>query len=294
MSFDIRSLVQFVAVADELSFTRAAERLGIAQPWLSKRIRLLEEQLGFALFVRTTRRTELTEKGEAFLAVARPVAEALRQADSVARSLARAERQTLRIGVPPYGARLPIRNAILARFGRENSGVSLELEVGWTPRLLERVLEGDLDGAFGMGWQDATTFRTLNLSTLITQLRLGREDPLWGRNTVSMGELKDRRIAVFTRGLYPALYDRAFAEIERAGARLIQMPEIHARLIEEDAGTPPLMVLEFGVDQAGDDPWRVTVEGAPLTPFSFFAPAGPASPALERFIDTAKALSTVG
>jgi hypothetical protein len=66
MAFDILSAVQFVTVAEELSFTRAAARLGIAQPWLSRRIQLLEAQLGFRLFVRTTRRIELTEKGEAF------------------------------------------------------------------------------------------------------------------------------------------------------------------------------------------------------------------------------------
>src|SRR4051794_41731222 len=66
-----RQLRRFVAVADELHFTRAAARLGIPQPALSLHIRQLEEELGLALFHRTKRRVELTAAGQMLLAEAR-------------------------------------------------------------------------------------------------------------------------------------------------------------------------------------------------------------------------------
>lgn len=68
---DLRRLRYFAAVAEELSFSRAAERLGVSQQALSSQVRCLEEQVGRSLFFRTTRRVELTAAGRALLPKAR-------------------------------------------------------------------------------------------------------------------------------------------------------------------------------------------------------------------------------
>src|SRR5689334_6313133 len=89
MAFDLRALRAFVAVAEELHFTRAAERLYVAQPALSEQIRRLERDLGVRLLERTTRRVELTAAGEALLVRARRI---LAEADAALADAARAAR----------------------------------------------------------------------------------------------------------------------------------------------------------------------------------------------------------
>lgn len=89
MALDFRTLRYFVAVAEELHFTRAAERLYIAQPALSEQIRRLEAELGVALLRRTTRKVELTAAGKEFLVSARRI---LAEADEALAGAARAAR----------------------------------------------------------------------------------------------------------------------------------------------------------------------------------------------------------
>jgi DNA-binding transcriptional LysR family regulator len=96
MDLDLRKLRYFVAVAEELHFGRAAERLHIAQPVLSRQIRALEEELGSQLFVRDRRQTELTAAGQQLLEDARPL---LANADALRRRVARTGREPDRFTV---------------------------------------------------------------------------------------------------------------------------------------------------------------------------------------------------
>jgi DNA-binding transcriptional LysR family regulator len=94
----LRDLRYFVAVADELSFTRAAELLHLSQPSLSRQIRVLERNLGFRLFRRDRRSVELTEAGEALLPRARELLSSWAQATEEAEREARAAAAVLRVG----------------------------------------------------------------------------------------------------------------------------------------------------------------------------------------------------
>src|SRR5262245_13006043 len=98
IEYSIRELEAFVAVAEELSFTRAAARLRLAQPPLSRHIRTLEERLGVRLFDRTNRSVALTEAGRSFYSEVQEPLVRLQRAAAVARRAATGETARLEIG----------------------------------------------------------------------------------------------------------------------------------------------------------------------------------------------------
>ena len=98
MDFTLRELECFVAVAEELSFTRAAERLRLAQPPLSRHIKNLEEKLGVDLFERSRRSVSLTTGGQAFMVEARTIFLQVGRAGEIARRAAEGETIKLEIG----------------------------------------------------------------------------------------------------------------------------------------------------------------------------------------------------
>jgi DNA-binding transcriptional LysR family regulator len=135
---ELRQLRYFVAVAEELHFGRAADRLHMSQSPLSRAIRELERELGVVLFIRTTRRVELTRAGTALLARAR---RAIAEVD-LAVDEARAAAQAPSIGFMPL-SRWPaarIADAVAP-------GLELRLEEGVTPELLRRVGRHELAAA---------------------------------------------------------------------------------------------------------------------------------------------------
>ena len=126
MPLEFRNLRYFVAVAEELHFSRAAERLYIAQPALSEQIRRLERDLGVDLLRRTTRKVELTPAGEEFLVRARRI---LAEADAAMGEAERAARGEVgRLRVSTFGtAGIEEVPRIMRAFGEERPNVALDL-----------------------------------------------------------------------------------------------------------------------------------------------------------------------
>ena len=141
---ELRHLRYFVAVAEELHFRRAAERLHVAQPAVSEQVKKLEGELGVRLFDRSQRRVALTDAGSAFLEEARRV---LRQAD-VARVAAQSARDRvgtrLRIGHVPDLLPSCVARA-LQSFGLNAPRVETSLETGSATRLIDEVRAQRLD-----------------------------------------------------------------------------------------------------------------------------------------------------
>jgi DNA-binding transcriptional LysR family regulator len=144
----LRLLRYFIAAAEEENFNRAADRLHIAQPALSRRIRDLEDLLGVALFERDRKRVRLSAAGRAFLGDARDVMGRVGQAAAHCRRLARAETNTLCIGVNDSALRHDKLSRALRDFHAIYGDVDLQVRPTAPISLLEAILCGEVDGAF--------------------------------------------------------------------------------------------------------------------------------------------------
>jgi len=142
---ELRHLRYFVAVAEELHFTRAALRLNIAQPPLSQQIRALEEQLGVQLFVRTRRSVALTDAGQALLVRAREMLAAAQALPGELQRVARGEVGLLRIG---FSSTLPLTKVlrdVVADHRRNHPDVALNLREMHSQQQFDGLLRGELD-----------------------------------------------------------------------------------------------------------------------------------------------------
>jgi DNA-binding transcriptional LysR family regulator len=146
---EVRQLEHFVAVAEELSFTRAARRLSYVQSALSVSIRALERDLGVRLFDRTTHGVALTDAGEALLPSARHTLASVEQTRDLASALKGVLRGTLRIGIMQSFAYLDVP-ALLGRFHREHPHVEIEMRPspGGSEALVQELKRGGSDIAF--------------------------------------------------------------------------------------------------------------------------------------------------
>ncbi|MFF3304396.1 LysR family transcriptional regulator [Streptomyces sp. NPDC002908] len=187
---EVRQLRYFVAVAEELHFGRAAERLGMAQPPLSRAIRGLERQLGVALFERTTRKVKLTPAGDVLLRDARTALEAVTAAAHRARQAGSAT-QRLRIALKADvdGGLLP---QILATYGADSAALPPELVLGGFGEQPQVLRDGLADVALVLCPFDG---RGLDSEPLLTEpvlLALSATDPLAARTELSLADLADR------------------------------------------------------------------------------------------------------
>src|SRR3954447_19333778 len=147
VDLDTRFLRAFVAVAEELSFTRAAERLSIAQQALSSQIQQLETRLGVRLFERTTRKVGLTEAGETLLPNAVATLAALDAGMSRLEAVVRTQRATLRVGLSGTST-VPLVSETMRLFRERHPGVALVVSNTGLDRPSGGLTESAVDVAF--------------------------------------------------------------------------------------------------------------------------------------------------
>lgn len=214
---ELRQLRYFVAVAEELHFSKAAKRLNIAQPPLSQQIRQLEIAVGATLFVRSTRRVELTPAGRVFLDGAlRTLAEAER-ASEAARRASRGSFETLRVGFTEAAAFAALPSAV-ARFRERFPGVHLELqEDAGAAALIDAVHRDLVDVMIARGPVEASGLHTVTLLEERFCAALPETHPLARRARVPLKALAGEPMVLFPRRRSPAYYDLLIGMCRDAG-----------------------------------------------------------------------------
>jgi LysR family transcriptional regulator, benzoate and cis,cis-muconate-responsive activator of ben and cat genes len=213
---ELRHLRYFVAVAEELNFSRAAERLHMAQPPLSAAIRQLEQELGTELLLRTTREVRLTEAGTTFLDGARRTLAELDRARSDTQRAAAGEIGRLRVGFS-WSARFETLPAIGRAFRASHPDVSLLTEEMWNARMLPALRSGTIDLAIALCPEVAAEFSYLALRSEPVVALLAQSHPLAARGEIELRALAEEGFLMFPRELAPRLYEFLTGLCRRAG-----------------------------------------------------------------------------
>lgn len=222
---ELRHLRYFVAVAEERNFTRAAERLFIAQPPLSRQIQQLEDELGTPLFERGTRPLQLTEAGRFFYAHATDMLARAKDVQAMTRRIGQIER-TMAMGFVPstlYG----ILPKIIRRFRAEYSHIELILHEMASVQQNEALKEGRIDVGFGRVRMDDPSVRRIVLREEAMMLAVPFEHPLGvAGKPVRLARLVNEPLILFPREPRPSFADQVLAAFRDRGLHPAHIQEV--------------------------------------------------------------------
>lgn len=250
-----RDLRYFVAVAQELHFTRAAERLFVSQPALSKQIRALERQLGADLFVREHRGVRLTRVGAALLPYAEQTLEHWRSAVDAVERAKTEERATLRVGMSTRAARGGLLPAVRSRFGAAHPEATIRLrQVSWEDTSAG-LADGTADAAFvWLPLPDPERYGWVVVAEEPRHVALPTRHPLADQDEIDFADLVDEPFLALPesagalRDHWLALDARA-GRPPRVGVEIASTDETYEALVDGRgvclvaAGNAPLITL---------------------------------------------------
>jgi DNA-binding transcriptional LysR family regulator len=250
-----RDLRYFVAVAEELHFTRAAERLFVSQPALSKQLRMLERQLGAPLFDRGREGVRLTPVGEALLPYARQVLAAWDQGQAAAERAKSKQRATLVAGMSTSPGRGGLLPAIRSRFTAIHPEATVELrQVGWDDPTAG-LADGAVDVAFvWLPLPDPDRYRWTVVTEEPRVIALPDRHSLAGRDVIDFADLLDEPFLALPRGAGPQrdywlALDARGGRPPLIGAEIASTDETYEALVDGRgivllaAGNAPLITL---------------------------------------------------
>jgi DNA-binding transcriptional LysR family regulator len=213
-AMELRHLHYFVAVAEQLNFSRAAEQLDVAQPAISQQIRALERELGVPLFDRVNKRVALTEAGRALLPHARQILAAVEAAKNEIREHGSLTRGKASLGAPPTVSThlLPER---LVRFQQKYPGLEVLLREAGTESLLKLVEDGRLDLAIIAADLLPPVVEARPLLEEHYVVAVSARHPLSKHQTVRLADLANEAFILFPEGY--KLREVTLAACRRAG-----------------------------------------------------------------------------
>lgn len=285
---ELRHLRYFVTLAEELHFSRAAERLHIAQPPLSQQIRQLEKELGFELFHRTKRNVQLTAAGLVFLGEVQQIFQQLQQAILVGQQTSRGEMGRLVVGFVSSAAYNILPN-ILRTFRLHFPDVSLELHELTTDQQLEWLRSGRMDVGFLRPPVEDNRFswETIFQESLI--VALPETHLLANQSDLSWRSLADEPFILFPRILAPGLYDLIISLCQQAGFSpkvtqfAIQMQTI-VSLVAADMGVAIVPASLQNLQRTGVV-YKTLPENTSKVAIAVIWRPNESSPTLQRFLE---------
>jgi DNA-binding transcriptional LysR family regulator len=287
-NIDLKWLRSFVVVAEEASFTRAAERVHVAQPGVSAQVRRLESELGHQLLDRSGRSVRLTDVGSAVLPFARAALDAVTNARLAVDELAGLIRGQVTVGMVS-GCALPVLAELLAAFHGMYPGVTITLTEDTSDRLVQRLKDDRLDlaliGAVGEPDPDLGTAVVVDEELVVA---VHPEHPLSG-NAVTVADLKNTPLVSLPRGTgVRAALDAACAEAGFTPTIVFEATALPMVVSLATMGLGAAVVPASTAAMPREDPIRVLqITGPQLRSRLELAwnPAPPANPAARVLID---------
>ncbi len=223
MSYEPQAIQSFVTLSESLSFTKAAAQLGVTQPHLSARIKNLENQLGFALFSRTSRRVEITHAGQEFLEASRGFLSEAENLKRIGLNVRNSRSSSIRIGTGSCHPR--VRWSLLGRFMHTYPNIELKIRFYQNSSEFWAALRtGEIDVAL-VAPPVPDEFDYVTLAVASGGLLLRSDSPLIRQQVIDPATLDGQQIAIFPRRLFPALHDQVVSRLERFGAWFSELPE---------------------------------------------------------------------
>lgn len=288
MDYSLRELECFIAVAEELSFTRAAEKLHLAQPPLSRHIRALEEKLGTEVFDRSGRKVAITPAGAIFFEEVRTILPQLRRAGEITRRFASGETSRLRLGFVS-AVLSPELVGVLRDFRERHPAVQLLMQDLPPADQLSAIRNGTLDGGFiGLPPGERTPgiqFVSWRRESLRAFVPFGH--PLATRRQIKLRELAGEALVAVSSESAPAFAAFIREACGKAGFRpriVVESHRAQAVAIMVAAGTGIALLPASLARVVGDAAADIPIKEVPTFSHVFARPAGKPSQALRDFV----------
>ena len=259
---DIRQLECFVAVAEELHFRRASERLALSQSALSERISALEHEIGARLFFRTTRQVSLTQAGSEFLQDSKKILTDINRSVSNVRHTADSDLHNIRVSGVDEAISMVLPRALLA-FRQTDPKVHVQvLEISSSEQHSQELITHRTDVAFVRTPQEDEFITSELLYRQPIVVVLADSNPLSNSNFLSTADIVDQPIVGYPKHARPILHEALWSGFRKIGAQ----PNIVCEIIDKST---LLQFVAYGLGIALVPAWvkNIAPSGVSFVPF---------------------------
>jgi DNA-binding transcriptional LysR family regulator len=228
---EIRLMEAAIALAEELNFSRAAHRLHVSQPALTKQIAALESQLGFSLFDRDRQTVAVSDAGRAYVEEARMSVFHSERAVQAARAALHDAEVVLRVGKSPYGDPFLTSTLLSVRLPLFPQ-LKVELTSGFSCDLIHDVLAGRVDLALVTEPPESPMISMTKVDEAPLYVALSEENELAKLPQLSLSDLSQENWIIFGRSVHPPLYDRILGT---ASDSAVRPRDLHHIMVPEEA-----------------------------------------------------------